>query len=142
MGFFVCLAGLAAQLWLARKNRLLFFINLIVVLIIFVNFVSVAEYWFPAYRSRLPGRYPTWISALIQLWCFIIVCIGAALTVRDRVIPFQESRRRFFQASTAVICAAPVAAVSFGIISRKDFNVNEVDIKVPKLPPGLQNLRI
>jgi hypothetical protein len=142
MGFFVCLAGFAAQLWLSRKNRLFFLLNLAIVLVLFFNFVSAAEYWFPAYRRMLPGRYPTWISALVQIWCFIILSIGVTLGVRDRAIPFQESRRRFFQASTAAICAAPVAAVAFGIISRKDFHVNEVDIKVPKLPSGLQNLRI
>jgi hypothetical protein len=140
IGFFFCLAGFAAQLWITRKNKLFFAINSILVLILLATFGAVAEYWFPRFRRHIPDQM--WVGALIQLWCLSILAVAVTLETRNRVIPYSESRRRFFQASTAAICAVPATVVSFGIISRKDFDVNEVDLKLPRLPRDLQNLRI
>jgi predicted MPP superfamily phosphohydrolase len=46
------------------------------------------------------------------------------------------------RASTAAICLTPAAAVSFGILRRKNFKVNELSLKFPNLPRDLRNVRI
>jgi predicted MPP superfamily phosphohydrolase len=76
------------------------------------------------------------------MWCISMLAIAVAIELRNRIPGFSESRRSFMRASTAAICAAPAAAVSFGILKRKNFVVNEVSLKFPKLPRDLRNLRI
>ena len=160
IGFFICLAGFASQLWIAKRSRALFAANLIFVVVFFLTFGMVAEYWFMPFRRLLSRGLLVWLSALIQLWCLCMVAAAAILTLRDGIIrflsgrrataetagatpgPLSESRRQFFRASTAAVCAAPVAVIGFGIISRKNVVVNEIDIKLPHLPRDLNNLRI
>ncbi len=142
VGFFICLAGLAAQLWVTRRNKLLFTISAIAAVFIFITFGAIAELWWKWYLRRFPVKALPWIAATIQLWCIALLGIAAALAVRDRVIPYRESRRDLLRASTAAICAAPAAVFTFGIITRKDFTVKEVDIRLPHLPRDLENVRI
>ena len=66
------------------------------------------------------------------------VCGGIAY----RIPGFSNSRRSFMRASTAAICLTPAAVISFGILTRKNFVVNEVELKFPNLPRDLRSLRI
>ncbi|MBV8552373.1 MAG: metallophosphoesterase [Acidobacteriaceae bacterium] len=50
--------------------------------------------------------------------------------------------RRELLKLAAATCAAPAAALGFGIITRKDFRINEVELKFPSLPDDLSGLRM
>lgn len=75
---------------------------------------------------------------------FFLVCISCAFLwgLRSRIPPFREDRRQFLKISTGAICAAPAVALGYGIITRTDFRVNEVNLKFRNLPKDLDGLRI
>jgi predicted MPP superfamily phosphohydrolase len=142
LGFFLCLGGFLAQLWLTRKNRYLFWASLFFALFAFSSYCALAQYWYMPYRRWLNGRAIVWSCALTQIWCISMLGIAFAVEMRNRIPAFSNSRRSFMTASTAAICLTPAAAVSFGILRRKNFVVNELTLKFPSLPRGLRNLRI
>jgi uncharacterized protein len=142
IGFFICLAGLTAQLWVTRRNKLLFAASCLLAVFILITFGSIAEFWWKWYLRQIPVKAMPWITAIIQLWCISLVGIAVALELRNRVIPYRESRRHLLRLSTAAICAAPPAVFTFGIITRKDFTIKEIDLKLPHLPRDLENVRI
>ena len=55
---------------------------------------------------------------------------------------FSPNRRRFLNVTATAICAAPAIALATGIITRKDFQVKEMDLKIPGLPKDLQGLKL
>ena len=96
----------------------------------------------PPYRRTYPTIVRVWLPGLTMAWCICIMFIWAAITVRNRVPAFNPKRRALFRATTAAICAVPVAVTAFGIITRKNFIVYEIDLKFPSLPRDLNNLRL
>jgi predicted MPP superfamily phosphohydrolase len=142
IGFFICLTGFSLQVWIARKNRTTLLVSLIVAIAGFFTFLTMQENAAPPYRRTYPTTVRIWLPGLTMAWCVCITAIWAALTVRNRIPPFNPNRRALFRSTTAVICAAPVAVTAFGILTRKDFIVNEIDLKFPSLPRDLQNLRL
>ena len=56
--------------------------------------------------------------------------------------PVNVEKRQFLLASTAAACSVPAAALAFGVITRKDFRINEVEIKFPELPNELHGLKL
>lgn len=142
LGFFLCLGGLLAQLWLTRKNKYLFWASVVLAACAFSSYCALAQYWSPSYRRWLRPRTVVWSCALTQIWCISILGIAFAIELRNRIPGFNTSRRAFMRASTAAICLTPAVAVSFGILRRKHFTVNELSLKFPNLPRDLRNVRI
>jgi len=91
---------------------------------------------------HVPVLWSTWLecAALIETMCLMGLYFGL-LTWR-KVPSFQPSRRAFFRAAGAGMCIAPVAGTVFGIVTRDQFQVNEVKVPIPNLPKDLDNLRI
>lgn len=142
LGFFLCLGGFLAQLWLTRKNKYLFWASVVLAVFAFSSYCALAQYWSMSYRHWLRPRTVIWSCALTQIWCISILAIAFAIELRNRIPGFSTSRRSFMRASTAAICLTPAVAVSFGILRRKNFTVNELNLKVPDLPRDLHNIRI
>jgi predicted MPP superfamily phosphohydrolase len=142
LGFFLCLVGFVAQLWLTRKNKYLFWASVVLAVCAFSSYCALAQYWSVSYRRWLRPRTVVWSCALTQIWCISILCIAVAIELRNRIPGFNANRRLFMRASTAAICLTPAAAVSFGILRRKNFTVNELKLKFPNLPRDLRNVRI
>lgn len=82
------------------------------------------------------------ISEILTL--FFFVCIGTAvfMLLRDAIPPFKSERRKFLRASTAAACALPAAVAAFGVITRKDFVINEIELHHPRVPKDLNGLRL
>jgi predicted MPP superfamily phosphohydrolase len=140
-GFVICLAGFFAQVWLTRKNKQLFKWSVAVAVFFFLVFEALAEIWFPR-LNHLIGTWPlAWFNALISIWCLCMVAIAVATGIRDRIPKFSRSRRAML-ASTTAICAAPAAVFAYGILTRKNTVIREVEIKLRGLPSDLQNVRI
>lgn len=127
---------------MARKNKWFFLANLVFVVFFFVTFLAIAEYAFRSYANMIPYRLHGWIGGLTTLWCIGMMLIWFTLMLRNQIPVFSRSRRDLFQASTVAICAAPIAVAAFGILTRKHFVVNEVEVKLPHLPRDLNNLRL
>jgi predicted MPP superfamily phosphohydrolase len=142
IGLFICLAGVLAQLWLVRKTRTFFVLNVLFCTVLVVTFFALAEYWFPSYRRLFSLSASDWTVALIQIWCLCMIFASLVVAVRDRVPDHDQSRRKFLKMGTLAVCAIPPAVTSFGIITRKNFSVKEVEVKLPSLPRDLDNLRI
>jgi uncharacterized protein len=142
VGFLICLTGFSLQLWIARKNQWLFLGNLLFVAFFFVTFLAVDEYAFPRYSRMIPYPWWIWIAAMTMAWCMCMAAVWFGLTVRNRIPAFNQSRRDLFRASTVAIAAAPFAVAAFGIFARKHFDVKEVEVKLPRLPRDLHNLRL
>jgi predicted MPP superfamily phosphohydrolase len=142
LGFFLCLGGFLAQLWLSRKHKALFWASVIFAVGAFASYCALDEYWSGAYRHWLRGRTIVWSCALTEMWCISMLGVFVAIELRNRIPGFSNSRRSFMRATTAAICLAPPVVTSFGILKRKDFVVNEVSLKFPNLPSDLRNLRI
>lgn len=97
----------------------------------------------------LPAHVPFVTHASRKVFgesCFalFLACIACAVLValRRRVPVFHDDRRKFLKITTAAVCAAPALVLGYGIVTRKDFHVNEVDLKFPHLPADLNGLRI
>ena len=80
-------------------------------------------------------------ALLLTGWMSDIVAV--VLFVRSRVTtPFSSGRRRFLNTAATAVCTVPAVALATGIIIRKDFQVKELDLKIPGLPRDLNGLRI
>lgn len=89
------------------------------------------------------GHIQAWLSAGIFLWSLALASTWVVVLLRSRIAgKVDRGRRTFLQVSTAAACALPVAALGFGIITRKDFVINEVDLKFPELPNELNGLKL
>jgi predicted MPP superfamily phosphohydrolase len=140
-GFVICLAGFFGQVWLTRKNKRLFKWSVAVAVSFFLVFEALAEIWFPRLNRLIGTRPLAWFNAWILIWCLCMGAIAIAISIRDRIPKFSRSRRAML-ASTTAICAAPAAVFVYGILSRKNTVIREVEIKLRGLPSDLQNVRI
>ena len=90
-----------------------------------------------------PESLHDWIPGLLEVWSLLTMTVGGLLLISGRLPKFNSSRRNFLRVSTtAAACAMPTAMFGAGIITRKDFQINEIDIKFPNLPKDLQGLRL
>lgn len=142
IGFAICLAGFLAQLWLTRKNKWFFGLSAAFALFFLLFHEALGEEW-PRWVSMLVGKWTAqWISALIEVWFLSVCAVWVVIELRSRIPAFNPNRRALFRAGTAAVCAAPAAVLAFGILSRKNTVVREVDLKLPGLPKDLNNLRL
>ena len=142
-GFLTCILGLVAQIFLGRRLKIPAIINWPVAAEILIIYLSTEENMIPPLRRAMPADIrTTWIPALCFVWFFCILATWFVVRLRDSVPAFRSDRRQFLQASSAAACALPAAVMTFGIITRKDFVVNEIDVKIPHLAKDLQGLRL
>ena len=89
------------------------------------------------------GAFREWTSSVIAIFWFSVIVAWLSILFLNRVRKPNPDRRQFLRTSTAAVCAAvPAAILATGIITRKDFHVNEVDIGFPNLPRDLEGLRL
>lgn len=99
-----------------------------------------------AASNRLAGYYPariaTWVHAVSL--ASTIATISAYLVVKLlAVAPVNPARRRFLQGSLGIAAAAPVAVAGYGVfVERFALHLEEIDIPIPRLPKGLEGVRI
>jgi uncharacterized protein len=142
IGGAVCVSGFLALLWLARKNRWLFGASAVFGSCFLLIFEVLAEEW-PHWVTRRVGAWPAqWITALIELAFLCICAIWVVIEIRSRIPNFNPKRRALLRAGTVAVCAAPAAVFAFGILSRKNTVVREIELKLPGLPKDLNNLRL
>jgi predicted MPP superfamily phosphohydrolase len=97
---------------------------------------------FQRVQQNLSAVWCSWIqcAAVVEEVC-LIGLFFAVLTWRN-ASRFQASRRAFFQAAGAGMCAVPVLGTAFGILKKDQFRVSEVRVPIPNLPKDLDGLRI
>jgi predicted MPP superfamily phosphohydrolase len=83
------------------------------------------------------------IGAALTMFGWMTVVIAIVILLRSHVpARFSDSRRQFLNVTATAVCAAPAIALATGILTRKDFQVKEIDLKIPGLPKDLQGLRL
>ena len=92
-------------------------------------------------------RYlPSTPASILQACCLIlnVVLAGVYLSFLClRYLPAEPSpRRQFLKTTGTALAVTPVLGVAFGILSRDQFELNEVKIAIPNLPKDLQGLRL
>ena len=96
--------------------------------------------------QRVMRYFPTWFSTwgecVALIWSVALLGFFLGVLVQRSAPAFQASRRRFLSVAGAAVCAAPLAATTFGIVGRNRFHLTEVDVPIPGLPPDLAGLRI
>ena len=107
-------------------------------------FVALMGYLLAFHRT---WRYiPSTPASMLQACCLImnVLLAGAYLSFLClRNLPAEPSpRRQFLKTTGTALAVAPVLGVAFGIISRDQFELNEVKIAIPNLPKDLQGLRL
>ncbi len=129
-GALVCLLGALAQVYVGRRLRVPPVINY--TLAVFTVLFHFLPFW----------HGTTWIEAAGAFWSVCAICVAAAIRLSDPPSGFRSDRREFLRKSTVAFCAAPAAVVGLGVITRKDFQVNEIDVALPHLPKHLEGLRL
>ena len=119
-----------------------------------LNYGTAIAVWL-ASQVLQPKRFPRvwghgraadfreWTASLITITWFSLIVAWFLIIFLNRVRKPNPERRQFLRTSTAAVCAAiPASILATGIITRKDFHVNEVDISFPSLPRDLEGLRL
>jgi predicted MPP superfamily phosphohydrolase len=89
------------------------------------------------------GEIMTRIGAGLTFWGWFVTFAAIVFYLQDRLPrQFSEDRRTFLNVSAGTLCAAPAIALCTGMIIRKDFFINEFDVRIPNLPKDLQGLRL
>jgi uncharacterized protein len=145
-GFIFLFLGVLSQFYLGRRLRLPNRVNVALAILLVVLSVLNDEAFRRVTRHLpLPYRHSLGlIDGFLTLWCWALVLPAFVVWLFSRISSknFQPERRALLTASAGVLCAAPVAAFTTGIIIRKDFQVQEMDLKFPNLPKDLRGLRL
>jgi predicted MPP superfamily phosphohydrolase len=129
--------------WLrgSRPRRLsIWAANAVVALWLGATLVSTtgrAIVWFP--------RFPwlQWNVGLAISWAMFILATFPLLFLLRRLPPFDPGRRSLLLAAQATAVAAPLAVIGFGVfVSRKRFELRQVDVAIPGLAKDLDGLRL
>jgi uncharacterized protein len=142
-GALVCLLGVIAQIFIGRRLRVRPLLNYSLALGMLFIYLCDEENMIPAVRRMLPREYRAdWIPALIALWSLCLIWAAIVILLRERVPAFRSDRREFLTKATAALCVAPAAVLATAVITRKNFQINEINLKFPNLPKDLQGLRL
>ncbi len=111
--------------------------------------------WLPMTWDRYLRQIPTmmlirgaayaWAIAVTGSLAVVVLFLVVARLARrgDKAPAFDPARRRLFRIARAGAVVAPLGAVGFGIIvERSHFELTEVDVEIPDLPPDLDGLRL
>jgi uncharacterized protein len=108
---------------------------------------------FGRFAALFPALWATWIDCasilevlVLALYAVKLALPGQARDSRKSGPPapdFAAQRRALLQTSVAAaVCAVPVVAATFGLITRNRFQLSEVKIPIAGLPKDLDGLRI
>jgi predicted MPP superfamily phosphohydrolase len=89
-----------------------------------------------------PLWWAAWLKAATLAWSFCLLAICIAFELSSRIQPFDPGRRKLLLATRSAVCAAPIAATGFGVLTRKQFGVREIDVPIAGLPADLSGLRL
>jgi hypothetical protein len=90
-------------------------------------------------------RWPwlQWNLALAICWAMFICGAFPLAFLLRRLPPFDPARRKLLRVAHAAAVAAPLGLIGFGIVvSRRQFELNEVAITIPGLAKDLDGLRL
>ena len=138
-------AGIVSQIYLFRRFRISQILNVVLLVCEALLYAIGQESVFHYVRPLFPWDYTLVVAAgVLILWCWLLTGTAAALWLKDRLSKprFQPERRAWLTASATALCAAPAAALCAGILTRKNFEVREVDLKFKNLPKDLRGLRL
>lgn len=141
-GGIVCLLGVIAQLYLVRQLRLRTWLQALLIGIPLAVFLVFDEQILPRKSPLVPHNLRTTLQEFTNLIYFASIGCAFLLRLRNAVPPFRSERRTFLRVSTVAVCAAPAVALASGLITRKDFHINELDLRFAELPKDLNGLRI
>jgi uncharacterized protein len=138
-------AGVVSQIYLARRLRIspIWIWGLLAVEALLVLFSQ--ESVFPLVSRFFPSGYTlvfTSSALVLSSWIFTAIAIVVWLKNRLPQPRFQPERRVWLTASATALCAAPVVGLSAGILTRKNFDVREINLKFHNLPKDLRGLRL
>jgi uncharacterized protein len=138
-------AGVVSQIYLARRLRIspIWIWGLLAVEALLVLFSQ--ESVFPLVSRFFPSGYTlvfTSSALVLSSWIFTAIAIVVWLKNRLPQPRFQPERRVWLTASATALCAAPVVGLSAGILTRKNFDVREINLKFRNLPKDLRGLRL
>jgi predicted MPP superfamily phosphohydrolase len=137
--------GIISQFYLVHRFRISQVLNAALLVCEALLFFISQESIFPHVRRFFPSGYTLVIAAgTLVLWSWILTGTAAAVWLRSRIPEprFQPDRRAWLTASTMALCAAPAVVLSTGILTRKNFDVREVDLKFKDLAKDLRGLRL
>src|SRR5277367_2742043 len=108
---------------------------------------------FGRFAALFPALWATWMACASILEVLVLGLYAVKLAIprqaRDSrstgppAPDFTAQRRAFLQTSVAAaVCAVPVVAATFGMITRNRFQLSEVKIPMAGLPKDLDGLRI
>ena len=137
-----CLLGVASQILIGRRLRVPLKLNCVVAFVLLATYLLTDSDNVPGIYDVLSPALVGIAHSLIFLWFFSLLLIECLLLLRDRIPPFRSERREVLRRSTAALCAAPAVVLAFGVITRKEFHVKEIDVKIPHLPQDLNGLRL
>jgi predicted MPP superfamily phosphohydrolase len=137
--------GVISQIYLARRLRISPILNWALLAFEALLFLAGQENFYPVIARFFPSGYTlVFTSGALVLWSWILTAAAIFLWLKKRLSAprFQPERRAWLTASAAALCAAPIVALSTGILTRKNFDVKEIDLKFPNLPKDLRGLRL
>lgn len=76
------------------------------------------------------------------LWFALALSAAALLTLPFPDLPERPERRAFLATAARAAAAAPLLVTGAGAITRKNFQVREVEVGIPGLPADLHGIRI
>jgi uncharacterized protein len=138
-------AGIVSQIYLVRRFRISQILNAGLLVCEALLFLISQDSLFPLLFRFFPSGYThVFASGVLLLWSWILTATAVAVWLRSRLLKprFQPERRAWLTASTTALCAAPVIALSAGILTRKNFDVRQVDLKFRNLSKDLRGLRL
>lgn len=138
-------AGVVSQIYVARRLRIRPILNWSLLAFEALLFLAGQESLYPLVLHFFPSGYtPVFTSGALILWSWILTAAAIVLSLKKRFSEprFQPERRAWLTASAAALCAAPAVVLSTGILTRKNFDVREVNLKFPNLPKDLHGLRL
>jgi predicted MPP superfamily phosphohydrolase len=137
-----CLAGVVSEILIGQRLRVPRNLNYAIAVGLFTIYLLTDGEKLAFINDIFSYTFMGIVHSSIFLWFFCAVPTAILLLLRDRVPPFRSDRREILRRSTAALCAAPAAVLAFGVITRKEFQVKEVDVKLPHLPQDLNGLKI
>jgi hypothetical protein len=102
-----------------------------------VSTTGRAIVWFP--------RFPwlQWNAGLAIGWAMFVLATLPLVFLLRRLPPFDPGRRRLLHVAHATAVAAPLAVIGFGVfVSRKRFELRQVEVAIPGLAKDLDGLRL
>lgn len=138
-------AGIVSQIYLARRLRVKPILNWGLLAVEALLFLASQENLYSLIHHFFPSGYTfVFAAGALVLWSWILTATAIVLWLKSRLSQprFQPERRAWLTASAAALCAAPAVVLSTGILTRKNFDVREVNLKFPNLPKDLRGLRL